>query len=96
MQDLTKHEMNIYQNERYPIGFSLTDTDIVVTLNDGTKVSNPIDWFPWIRDASPEQQQDYRLYSSAIFWESLDDGVDIEGMLRGIKPRYPQIANSSQ
>jgi hypothetical protein len=88
----TKAEMNIYQNERYPVALSLTDSDIIVTLNDGTKITNPLDWFPWLRDASPEQKQGFRLYHSAIFWESLEDGLDIEGMLRGIKPRYPQKA----
>jgi hypothetical protein len=77
-------------NERHPITVSFNDGEITASLSDGTKITNPLDWFPWLRDASPEQKQGYRLYSSAIFWESLEDGVDIEGMLRGIKPRYPQ------
>jgi hypothetical protein len=80
----------MYLNERYPITVSFNDSEIIVTLSDGTKISNPLECFPCLRDASPEQKQGYRLYHSAIFWELLKDGVNIEGILCGIKPRYPQ------
>lgn len=83
-------QVNIYQKDRYPVKLELTDNDIIVTLSDGTRITNPIDWFPWLRDATPHEQQDYKLYHTAIFWDALDDGIDIEGMLRGIQPKYPQ------
>lgn len=78
------------QANRYPTAVSFTQTELVVTLNDGTKISNPLEWFPWLMNANDEQRQRYTLYGFSVEWEEFDDGVDIEGMLRGIKPRYPQ------
>ena len=74
-------------SNRKPIAVTFTDEDVTVTLSDGTKVSNPLDWHWWLNDASPEQRANYELYSDAIVWPDLDEGLDIEGMLRGIKPR---------
>ncbi|MDQ7036680.1 MAG: DUF2442 domain-containing protein [Anaerolineae bacterium] len=84
-----KSEMNLLQNNRRPTHVTITTSDVIITLDDGSKISNPIDWHPWLRDASSEQQQDYKVYAFAIYWQQLDEGLDIEGMLRGIRPRYP-------
>jgi len=69
-----------------PIAIDFTDKDVIITLSDGSKISNPLDWHPWLRDARPEQRQDFELYSSSIFWPELDEGLDIEAILRGVKP----------
>lgn len=79
--------MKTILNNRRPVNVEFTEADITITLNDGSKVSNPLDWHQWLQDATLEQRQDYELYPSSIFWDALDEGLDVEGMLRGIKPK---------
>lgn len=76
------------QNNSEPIKVIITEDDITVLLADGRKISNPLDWLPWLQVATPEQRENYQLYPFSIDWVDLDEGIDIEGMLRGIRPRH--------
>lgn len=87
--------MHTLQGDRYPVAVVVTNAEVIVTLTDGTRISNPLDWFPWLRDATPEQQRNVNLYGFSVEWPDLDEGLDIEGMLRGIKPRYRQLISQS-
>ena len=79
-------------NNRRPVDVTFTD-DVIVTLSDGSKVSNPLSWHWWLEQATTEQRANYILGRDSILWPDLDEGLDIEGMLRGIKPKQPrQIA----
>jgi hypothetical protein len=69
---------------------AFTDEDVIVTLSDGTKISNPLSWHSWIRKATLPQQVNVEFTSDSIDWLDLDEGLDIEGMLRGIKPKLPR------
>lgn len=77
-------------SNRHPVAVEFTDDDVIVTLSDGSKVSNPLAWHWWLEQAAPEQRKDYIMGSDSILWPGLDEGLDIEGMLRGIKPRQPR------
>ncbi len=81
---------NLLSN-RQPVDITFTNEDVIVTLSDGSKVSNPLHWHWWLQEATPEQRSNYELYPDAIFWLELDEGLDIEGMLRGIKPKQPRL-----
>ena len=37
-----------------------------VVLADGREITVPIDWFPRLRDAAPEQRQQWRLIGGGI------------------------------
>lgn len=78
-------------NNRRPVAVAFTDEDVIITLSDGSKISNPLDWHLWLQNATPQQRDDYEVYSSSIFWPELDEGLDIEAILRGVKPKHPQI-----
>jgi uncharacterized protein DUF2442 len=71
----------------HPIALRIADKKITVTLADGREISNPLDWFPWLEQATAEQQANFELWPFSIDWPDLDNGLDIEGMLRGIRPR---------
>ncbi len=73
----------------HPVDVIIDDAKITVRLADGREISNPIDWFPWLTNAAPEHRTNYELWPFSIDWPDLDNGIDIEGMLRGIKPRVP-------
>ena len=77
----------IKQSEPRPVAVNFTQDDVIIELSDGTKVSNPLSWHWWLEQATPEQRTDYILGIASVLWPELDEGLDIEGMRRGIKPR---------
>ena len=52
-------------------------------LDDGRELSVPIDWFPLLRDATPEQRNNYRFIGDGegIHWEDLDEDILVEALL---------------
>lgn len=56
---------------------------LVVHLVDGRTVSVPLEWFPLLRDATPEERADWRLIGRgiSIHWERLDEDVSVRGLL---------------
>lgn len=79
--------MNNEQRADHPVAVIIDETKITVHLADGREISNPITWFPWLLHATPAQQQNYELWPFSIDWPDLDNGIDVQGMLQGIKPR---------
>ena len=77
-------------SNRHPIAIAFTDEDVIVTLSDGSRVSNPLSWHWWLAQAAPQQRENYVMGRDSILWPDLDEGLDIEGMLRGIKPKQPR------
>jgi len=59
------------------------DIKMYVLLEDGRELSIPIDWFPTLRDATPEQRNNWRLIGDGerIHWEDLDEHIMVEGLL---------------
>ena len=57
-----------------------------VYLSDGRVVvtaSRDVPWLRWLRDASDESRSKWSLEPGgfAIFWEALDDGVEVRHLL---------------
>ncbi len=54
-----------------------------VSLTDGREIRVPLEWFPKLRDASPEERQNWRLIGKGIgiHWPDLDEDVSLEGLL---------------
>jgi Protein of unknown function (DUF2442) len=51
----------------------------VVHLEDGRSLTVPLEWFPRLRDASPEQRLHYELVGRglAIYWPDLDEDISV-------------------
>jgi Protein of unknown function (DUF2442) len=79
------NETKIYHFIR-PIGIKISDNKLWVTLEDERVISTPLRWYSWLAEATPEQQNHYELLPDAIYWTDLDEGLEVEGMLRGIRP----------
>ena len=61
-----------------------------VYLSDGRQVSLPLEgvsWLDWLSSATPEQRADWSIEPGgcAIYWENLDDGIEIVHLL-GLQP----------
>lgn len=59
------------------------DDRLHVTLADGRELLVPIAWFDWLASASAADQADLELIEGGegIWWEKLDDGVSVPGLL---------------
>lgn len=64
-------------------GVEIDSDSLHVSLADGRIVSAPLEWFPKLRDAQPEQIENWRLIGSGIgiHWESLDEDISVRSLL---------------
>jgi hypothetical protein len=64
-----------------------TDQDLVVSLKDGRKIVAPLWWYPRLYQARPEQRQRWEIAGAGrgIHWPDVDEGLSLEGNLRGVK-----------
>ena len=60
-----------------------TADELVVTLHDGRKIATPLDWYPRLLAASPEQRSNYEIMPMGIHWPEIDEDLSILGMLKG-------------
>jgi hypothetical protein len=61
-----------------------TDDALHVRLLDGREIVVPLEWFPRLRDATPEQRTNWRLIGRGvgIHWEEIDEDLSVVGLLR--------------
>ncbi len=61
-----------------------TDAALHVVLADGRELSAPMEWFPRLRDATPEQRAHWRLIGGGqgIHWPDIDEDIAVETLLR--------------
>lgn len=74
----------IREGEIKPISIEFDDEKVYLVLSNNTRINNPLSWHSWLDQATPEQRTNYVLGSESVLWPDLDEGLDIEGMLRGI------------
>ena len=61
------------------------DDTIYVGLLDGRQIGVPLEWFPLLRDATPEQRSHWRLIGRGIgiHWPDIDEDISVESLLAG-------------
>ena len=61
-----------------------TEDMMIVRLTDGREISVPLEWFPRLRDASPEQRNNWRFIAKGIgmHWEDVDEDIGVSTLLR--------------
>ena len=60
-----------------------SDAALHVRLADGRELSVPLEWFPRLRDATPDQRRYWRLVGGGvgIHWEEIDEDISVESLL---------------
>jgi hypothetical protein len=60
------------------------DALLRVTLADGRELAAPLEWFPRLRDATPEQRNHWRLIGrgQGIHWPKVDEDISVASLLR--------------
>jgi Protein of unknown function (DUF2442) len=71
-------------------GVRFAANQLGVTLSDGREILVPIDridWLRWLASATPEQKANWSFEPGgfAIYWNELDDGIEICHLL-GMQP----------
>jgi len=66
------------------IDVKFTEDALHVNLSDGREVSVPLEWFPRLRNATPEQRSRWRLIARGIgiHWEEIDEDIAVTTLLR--------------
>jgi hypothetical protein len=61
-----------------------TDALLRVVLADGRELAVPLEWFPRLRDAAPEQRRHWRLIGGGqgIRWPDIDEDIAVATLLR--------------
>ena len=74
----------IHDTRNEPQRLRFTDTHVMIDLADGRIIGVPLHFFPLIEAASDAERQNYQLGSSSVYWEDIDDGIDLPAMLSGL------------
>jgi len=55
----------------------------VVHLEDGRSLTVPLEWFPRLRDATPDQRNHWELIGAGfgIHWPEIDEDISVAGVL---------------
>ncbi|MCD4687512.1 MAG: DUF2442 domain-containing protein [Anaerolineae bacterium] len=61
-----------------PLSASVHSDRVWVTLADQRVIGLPLSAFPWLQNATPEQQQNVQINPISLYWSDLEDGIDLE------------------
>jgi Protein of unknown function (DUF2442) len=66
------------------VNVETTDELLRIVLADGRELAVPLEWFPRLRDANPEQRRNWRLIGGGqgIHWPDVDEDVAVATLLR--------------
>jgi hypothetical protein len=78
------------------VAVEFRDNMVYLRLADGRVIGNPLKWHPWLDTATPEQRSNVEMYELSVYFPDLDDGLDVEEMMKGIPPRHRKHAAISQ
>ena len=77
--------MNILTEKIEPLAtdVSFTEDALHVVLADGREVSAPLQWFPRLLRATPDQRAHWELIGDGIgiHWPLIDEDVEVECLL---------------
>ncbi len=69
--------------EALAIDVSFTGAALHVVLADGREISTPLQWFPRLLHATPEQRSQWELIGDGIgiHWPPVDEDIEVETLL---------------
>jgi hypothetical protein len=60
-----------------------TDQELRVRLADGRTIAAPLQWFPRLASATPEQRRHWEPIGRGIgiHWDAVDEDISVQGLL---------------
>jgi len=70
------------------VRIDVTEDELVVQVADGRVLSVPLEWFPRLRDATPEQRGKFRFIGdgSGIHWPDVDEDLSVAALFARPSP----------
>lgn len=67
-------------------GVRFEDERLIVDLADGRTIAVPLDWYPRLADATPEQRANWEVSGAGygIHWPDVDEDLSTNGLLKGV------------
>ena len=62
-----------------------------IFLADGREISIPLKFYPRLQKATESERKNYELFGLNIYWEDLDEGIDLTAMLTGMYRRREHL-----
>ncbi len=71
--------------ESLAVDVSCTADSLRVVLADGREVTAPLEWFPRLQKATPQERKQWRFIGGGIgiHWDAVDEDISIETLLSG-------------
>lgn len=72
------------------------DERIFVELSDQRIISVPLEWYPKLKNATPQQRNEFDLWDQGrwIHWDTLDEDLSAEGFLKYNIPLMLPVDNT--
>jgi hypothetical protein len=66
------------------VDVSTDESSLRVVLADGRELAVPLEWFPRLRDATPEQRKNWRFIGrgQGVHWPDVDEDISVAGLMR--------------
>lgn len=70
---------------RQATNVTFTNDSFVVRLRDGHDISTPLESYPRLFYATPEEREDWELIDDGhgIHWEEIDEDISVAGLMAG-------------
>lgn len=67
------------------VDVKITKDTLTVELSDGRSISAPLQWYPRLVHATPQERKNWRLICNGkgIHWEDIDEDISVEGLIAG-------------
>ncbi|MBC7869257.1 MAG: methyltransferase domain-containing protein [Chitinophagaceae bacterium] len=71
------------ENHSRPVDVEIRDDMLWVGLHDGRVIGNPLAWYPWLQQATPDSQTAFDFDAFGINFSMLGKRIDVDALLRG-------------
>ncbi len=64
---------------------NIDEDSLTIDFVDGRTISVPLDWYPRLVHATPDERNNWRLigHGAGIHWPDLDEDISVENLLAG-------------
>ena len=84
-------EFSFHQELLIPVKAWCDPHEIHAKLASGVTLSIPVEWFPFVQDLSLKDRNDITCSAFGIWWTVPDEGISIEGMIKGVRQRQSRV-----
>ncbi len=74
---------SVARTDRKAVDVVFDDAAMRVVLEDGRELSVPLEWFPRLRDATPDERSRWRPIGrgEGLCWDDLDEDISVRALL---------------